>query len=621
MSNLLAYLEKHFQAPLWRPLGVRDAEDETEDGSSQPINFGAGSSYRRKNHAKVSELQAAPSISEGSTWNEEDVRRTFMENFGVSVRIVPDAFSPSGHSSHFLFKYYVILQGKDIWKEDRTGVLGDCRGTILRCDAEQWTLAARPFEKFFNQQEVACPVHEEAAFNAVVQESEFVEKADGTMMVLWWRRSSGSGGHWQWSTSTGLVADAHWVIGVSPFLYVPSSASEIPDFPTETQNWNLVSENLLDKDLTYVFELCSAKTQVITRYETERIYLLGVMSISNSRRFSQISLDECAARLKILRPSRVSAASQGLTSLKQTLKWVEDQADPANNGGLFGAWPEGFVMYHKDAPICKLKNRAYVDRHVFYATDLMHMRRLIVDRFFAGTIDDVAGFCPPAMIAYGEEMSAKVQSLLKTTIAEWKALIEDTKTDFATKTVSQRSVSLVNFVRNTDSKRYAIHKFFLKAKSILTEDACRESEASVGEHFIPWLALNYKSFADHWKDTEITELLQEDLNRELERTIKRNWIAAPASPILVISIDQNDPKAVNRQYKYATALLKANFRMATTEANDSALGTRFWKENVNGAALLREAQEVLVQLALSNPYADTSQTPALRVDLEAQNEE
>lgn len=617
MSNLLAYLEKHFPAHLWRPLGVKDAEDENEASSSQPVNFGAGSSYRRKNHTKGSELNATPSISEGSAWNEEDVRRTFMENFGVSVRIVPDGIAGSGPSSHFLFKYYVILQAKDTWKEDRTGVLGDCRGTILRCNGSEWKLAARPFEKFFNQQEVACPVHTEAEFNKVIQDSEFVEKADGTMMVLWWRSSSASEGHWQWSTSTGLVADSHWVLSVSPFLWVPSSASEITDFPTDTQNWNLVDENLLNKDITYVFELCSKETTVITRYETERMYLLGAMSVSKAERLGQTSLDDCAAQLKVMRPSRVSARSQGLTSLKQTLKWVEDQADPAKSGGQFGAWPEGFVMYYNDAPLCKLKNRAYVDRHVFYASDLTHMRRLIVDRYFAGTIDDVVGFCPPPIVAFGEEMTLKAQQLLKVTIAEWKKLVTATKTQFETVTsIPERSLIIVNTVRESDSKRYFIDKFFLKFKQLLTEDDKRTSESSVGEFFIPWLSQNYKSFGEHWKDTEVTELLQEEFTRELEKTLKRNWIAAPQSPIVTINVASSDAKAVNHQYRAATSLLRAGFRMVNADANDATLGTKFWKENADAASLLREAQEVIGNLALANPYAETITVPDIKVTLD-----
>ena len=331
--------------------------------------------------------------------------------------------------------------------------------------------------------------------------------------------------------------------------------------------------------------------------------MLGVMSISNPVRFSQTSLDDCAARLKVMRPSRVSAKSQGLTTLEQTLKWVEDQADPANNGGKFGAWPEGFVMYHQDVPLCKLKNRAYVDRHMFYSSDLAHMRRNIVDRYFAGTVDDIVGFCPPPIVAYSEEMTIRVQQLMEVAIKEWKALIEATSKQFESITSSeQRAMVVISTIRESGPKYHHIMKFFLKYKQIFTDDDKRKSESSVREFFIPWLTLNYKSFAEHWKDTDVLELVQEDFMEAMKMTMKRNWLEAPNSSIVALKFDKNDQEGLITHYKAATALLRAGYRMVTTDAYDATLDTKFWKEKSSPDTILQDTRESIEKWQQTNPY-------------------
>lgn len=601
MSNLLAYLEKYFPAPKWRSLLEKEGE---EGGAPSSSNFGAGSNHRRKNQVNTEETSFKASIEEGSEWNEDDVRRTFMENYGVSVRIESDAIPGSTEratSSHFLFKYYVILQGKETWAQDTTGVLGDCRGTIVRCDRKSWKLAARPFEKFFNQQEIACPVHTAPSFNNIVQDMEFVEKADGTMMVLWFRQFSDSYGHWQWSTSTGLVADDQWVTSVSPYLYIPSAASHIEGKLKKTEKFNLVDESLLDKDLTYVFELCTKDTQVITRYETERIYLLGALSKTNFDFFAQTKIDEIALQLNVMRPSRVTAKSQGITSLQEALKWVEEQADPAKNDGKFGAWPEGFVVYYREQPLCKMKNRAYNDRHVFYASDLVHMRRLIVERFFAGTTDDVLGFCPPPIVSYIDELTQKVQNLVNIVVLDWKRLSGAIASGLKSIPAEEAPTYVVNLLFGDESiKDRGLSKFFVKKKALLLDqEENQEDEASIREMFMSWLTVNWKSLSEYWKDTDVREIVVEEMTREWEKTLKRNWIDRPPLPSnsIVARITVPGENADLAQFKLMTELLKAGWR-TTTPNETGEPKTEFWR-TANFAPSVAQVQLTLNLLAVS----------------------
>lgn len=519
MSNLHAYLEKHFPASLWSPQGSKPDISEENPSLASPS---AGTQFRRKNHTKSSDINFLPTVGEGERWTEDDVRRTFMENFGVSVRIVPDAFSDLDegvYSAHFLFKYYVILQAKDTWLTDETGVLGDCRGTILQCSPNGWKIAARPFEKFFNQQEIACPVHTPAKFNEHVADYEFVEKADGTMMVLWFRTNSSLApvaGQWQWSTSTGLIADERWVRAVAPFLYIASASTGIE----KNDGWNVVLEDTLDNTRTYVFELCSKETQVITRYATERIYLLGSLDAATGKTSTQVELDEIALRLNCLRPNRISSREAGITSLESALKWVEDQAIPAKNAGKFGDWPEGFVVYHLDRPIAKLKNRAYNDRHAFYANDLLHMRNLMIERYFLGTTDDVLAFCPAPIVAFVDEMPKKVQHLFDLIINEIKRLSPIVKAATKDFKESETAAAIAELIRTDPGvQQYSLPRFFMKFKHLLTAEPLTP-ESNVKEIFLAWLDMNWKGIMEYWRTSNIPELVEEERVREKERVTK-----------------------------------------------------------------------------------------------------
>lgn len=532
MSKLLAYLERYFDAKLWQPQGTKDAVFDDEDTTQAASS--SNTSYRRKNHKKADEIDFKPSIAEGDVWNEEDVKKTFMENYGVSVRIVADGpvdGSADAVSSHFLFKYYVILQAKSTWLTDETGVLGDCRGTIMQCvKGVGWRVAARPFEKFFNQQEEACPVHTAASFNANVSDYQFVEKADGTMMVLWFRRSSATSsstaspnGTWQWSTSTGLLADIRWVRAVTPFIHVASAIQEIAAELSETAMaaHNVVNEALLDQSRTYVFELCCKETQVITRYPTERIYLLGSIDTATGNVLTQDQLDAAAAALKVMRPTRCFAKEENITSLASTLAWIEEQSKPTVSNGRFGEYPEGFVVYYQDRPICKLKNRFYNDRHAFYAKDLSHMRNLMIERYFAGTTDDVLSFCPPPIVAFVEEMTVKVQDLFKVVVVERKKLV-DAMTAMCTNVANENRVGVFSqLVANSESLRQNyLSKFFLKYKDIVIAPH-PPSEAQLKENYLSWLDSNWKSLSDYWRSTKVPELVEEDKARDNERRTKQ----------------------------------------------------------------------------------------------------
>lgn len=57
--------------------------------------------------------------------------------------------------------------------------------------------------------------------------------------------------------------------------------------------------------------------------------------------------------------------------------------------GDMGKTPEGFVLLWSGMPIAKMKNDRYLDKHGLMTGPLLYCRGIVIERFFAGTLDDV----------------------------------------------------------------------------------------------------------------------------------------------------------------------------------------------------------------------------------------
>lgn len=68
------------------------------------------------------------------------------------------------------------------------------------------------------------------------------------------------------------------------------------------------------------------------------------------------------------------------------------------------------MVYYQNAPLCKLKNQSYVQKHGIVTGDLLYVRNIVIDRYFAGTLDDVEDvlLLKPPIIEFLKELKGKV---------------------------------------------------------------------------------------------------------------------------------------------------------------------------------------------------------------------
>lgn len=144
-------------------------------------------------------------------------------------------------------------------------IVQECRGLILdRLD--NWNVVSWPFRKFFNHGEGhAAPIDFSTAFAQ--------EKIDGSCCtVYYWKHV--------WHVQTLGMMDANGTVGFDGNVMFCSLFWKI--FDKKYREFLFVEEAedyALDSDCCYTFELATPLNRVVSRYDVERLPLIGVRNV------------------------------------------------------------------------------------------------------------------------------------------------------------------------------------------------------------------------------------------------------------------------------------------------------------------------------------------------------
>jgi hypothetical protein len=141
-----------------------------------------------------------------------------------------------------------------------------CRGLVLR--ETSWDVVAYPFDRFFNhgQQEAARIDWGTARFE---------EKLDGTLLIVYWDDFAS-----RWMCATRSMCEAHGNInGVGTFAELADRAARGAGVGARSLH-DLMDGVGADRCATYMFELTGPYNQIVCRYESLGLTLLGVRDLS-----------------------------------------------------------------------------------------------------------------------------------------------------------------------------------------------------------------------------------------------------------------------------------------------------------------------------------------------------
>ncbi len=457
-------------------------------------------------------------------WSHEQLARAAFVEFGVNVH-------REGRLLQFKYEMTVCSQ----W----TRVAAEARGTIVRRCERSWRIVALPFWKFFNMHESQSPLCSPLQYAAHASGLEWLEKTDGTGLQLWW---DGQPDEPEPQEQAVAAQAPVVVVGMSDVdrdkrekMYergarfagsagtphrsvegwrVSTYGTVTPHESFERLFWGLFAASnvaLLDRSRTYLFELCAEENRVVTRYASDRLYLLGARSIAAvtavplgmaahpRELLDGDALDALAAKMGVLRPARLRPQ---LATLQEANAWVEEQSKRNDLGNL----PEGFCAYHEGVPVAKVKNRAYLGHHAVATGNLLYVRNTVIDLFFAEQLDDTWDSFPSCIKLYVSELRLKVQDLTRQTAELARSLPVAGTPKERVATVDKMPASLRPFLF-----------VFLKA----------EAGQLPEQVFVGWLKKNHARFRDLWMKTEVAAILEEE-RKQQPKAERRVWIVAGA---------------------------------------------------------------------------------------------
>lgn len=380
-----------------------------------------------------------------------DLTLHFLEKFGVDVKKENDLF---------LFKYNMISAK---WSFPITH---ECRGSILRYNVK-WQHVSRAYDKFFNWHEGYCKIKEED-FASTLQ---IIEKCDGTAIQVWFDDVQSN-----WRISTlGTISTMAYDQAFRP----NDTFANLFLKTIENIDWSL-----LNKDYTYLFELCSHDNRIVTQYEKDIVYLIAAREKKHGPYLTDQEVDILYSRMantgsNVKRPDLHFFYEYDFKSFKDVLDWVEKQADNPK----YGTYPEGFVVYRGGIPVAKMKNAKYLVAHNISGGNKGHAKNAIIEALFVGNIDDVYPMMIPELQQFADEIKEKVRGLGVDVLEAGKWLAKEncpTQKDYA--------LAVQKHVKNK-----LLHGFFYSNKdNVLAGN-------NLADIYTSWIKDNYKRFMDLWK--------------------------------------------------------------------------------------------------------------------------
>lgn len=229
---------------------------------------------------------------------------------------LPDVKSDT--DGRVLFKY------RQIDADFRKKAVNEARGIILD-QYNNWEVISYPYDKFFN---IGEPLYKELDWDSV----KIYDKADGTLVTAYFYN-----GEWKFQTSRLMDANYGYTYDTTFYdLCVMSINDMYGDFDKFMST--------LDKNLCYMFELCTPENVVVTPHDKYRLLLHGARDL---RTLKEISIDdEMFSEFIKCKFYNISTIEQ-MKDLITDMDWTK----------------EGFICVDKNFNRGKLKNPKYVTMH------------------------------------------------------------------------------------------------------------------------------------------------------------------------------------------------------------------------------------------------------------------
>ena len=290
---------------------------------------------------------------------QEYLRDNGLEKLVEDYKIVP---------THHEKEPLVILNYDQIESPKTELFTHECRALTL--DKRDWSIVARSFTRFFNYGEMA---HLTSEFDW--NQFEASSKEDGSLMVMYYWN-----GDWRVNTRGSFARGTICEGG-----------------PTwENLFWSLIDkkivDNLLNRDYSFVFELCSPYNKIVTTYDKPKLFLLGIFSNKPNRLCDWPS------------PVVATIADELEVNCPTIRKFGDAQevVDFLASSDLDATF-EGYVLRDRSNMRLKVKNARYVALHHLRGNNgNLYLAKNLLPLILTGEAEETLVYFPEALDRYRE---------------------------------------------------------------------------------------------------------------------------------------------------------------------------------------------------------------------------
>lgn len=301
----------------------------------------------------------------------------YIEEHGVEKAI--EYFTKDLHLKMKQDGRYLLLDYNQIDSPRKHPIVDECRGAII--DLQEMEYACRPFNRFYNYGEYPELEKDFDWHSASVR-----EKVDGSLIKVWYNIRDG---RWEIATRGSLFGDNAITTLSGEEGQITFRELFLRALKMDDHEFNRLTSHFFPCGWTFLFELCTIENKVVTAYEGDQVYLLGVRRNTDGEEF-QLILEDYGLDGLVNYPTRYDIRS------------FEEAVQSANK---LPNLMEGYVITDGQNRRLKIKSVAYVAAHHLRGEGVTPKRAVLLA--LAGEIPEFCSYFPeylPLLLPYQKKV-------------------------------------------------------------------------------------------------------------------------------------------------------------------------------------------------------------------------
>jgi hypothetical protein len=309
---------------------------------------------------------------------------------------------------HKINDHKFSLNYDQIEAKEEDHIAQECRGLILshkkdKIDSDmivgETDVLSYGFKRFFNY-------GQGAAANVDFNTASFFDKKDGTCIFYYWDSIRND-----WCVATRSVSEANLPVdGFAEYTFTTLFKKAIEETTNQSYDDWVINSNL-DKNLTYIFELCTPVNRIVVQYNDYKVWLTGLRNKIDGK---ELDINVCGPKMV---PNIPICTSYKLNNVKDMISFVESR-NPLEY--------EGIVVCDSSFRRVKVKNPAYMAYNRI-KDSVANSPRALMQIVLNEKLDDLESILSENIISLGIQYKNGIKNIIREFNEQYNSVVEEIK--------------------------------------------------------------------------------------------------------------------------------------------------------------------------------------------------